>query len=131
LGGGSGRFGHDEYAHFYWAQAVYTLGEDGYAKLFPGTKPADCLTWSGYRKANFPNLIKSQNEDGTWTGNSPWARFGAVYTTSIHLAILEVGKGVPPIIQRLERTKPRITRIAIDRGFDFLERSAFLFVSFV
>src|SRR5436190_4148630 len=34
LGRGA-RGGHDEYTHYYYAQAMYTLGEDGYAKLFP------------------------------------------------------------------------------------------------
>ena len=32
---GGGRFGHDEYTHYYYAQAIYILGEDGYGKLFP------------------------------------------------------------------------------------------------
>src|SRR5207237_779688 len=47
----SGRdsFGHWEYTHYYYAQAVYTLGETGYAKMFPDAKAADQLTWSKYR----------------------------------------------------------------------------------
>jgi hypothetical protein len=101
LGGGAGvRFGHDEYAHYYMAQTVYILGDDGYAKLFPGTPANECLTWSGYKKQNFDNVIKGQNEDGSWTGNSPWARFGAVYTTSMYLSILQLDKAVLPIYQR-------------------------------
>jgi hypothetical protein len=98
LGGGSGRFGHDEYAHFYFAQAAYTLGDDGWAKLFSGAK--DGLTWTRYKETNFKNMVAAQNEDGTWTGNSPWARFGAVYTTAIYLCILQLDKGVLPIFQR-------------------------------
>jgi hypothetical protein len=100
LGAGSGRFGHDEYAHFYFSQAVYTLGDEGYAKLFPGTVAKDCLTWTKYKETNFKNMVAAQNEDGTWTGNSPWARFGAVYTTAIYLCILQLDKGVLPIFQR-------------------------------
>ena len=34
----SGRFGHDEYTHYYFAQAMYVLGDDGWEKLFPGEK---------------------------------------------------------------------------------------------
>jgi len=98
LGGGSGRFGHDEYAHFYFSQAAYTLGDEGWAKLFPGAR--DGLTWTRYKEANFKNMVAAQNEDGTWTGNSPWARFGAVYTTAIYLCILQLDKGVLPIYQR-------------------------------
>jgi hypothetical protein len=100
LGGGSGRFGHDEYAHFYFSQAAYTLGEESYVKLFPGTAPKDCLTWSKYKETNFKNMVAAQNADGSWTGNSPWARFGAVYTTSIYLCILQLDKSVLPIFQR-------------------------------
>jgi hypothetical protein len=100
LTGGGARLGHDEYAHYYYAQAVYILGDDTYAKLFPGTPAQECLTWSGYKRQNFDNIVKAQNEDGTWTGNSPWARFGAVYTTAMYLAILQLDKGVLPIYQR-------------------------------
>ena len=32
------RIGHDEYTHYYYAQAIYILGDDGYAKLFPDSK---------------------------------------------------------------------------------------------
>ncbi len=100
LGGGTGRFGHDEYAHYYWAQAVYILGDETWGKLFPDTPKDSWLTWSGYKKQNFDGMIRSQNEDGSWTGNSPWARFGAVYTTSMYLSILQLDKGVLPIYQR-------------------------------
>ncbi|MBL8796194.1 MAG: hypothetical protein JNM56_20000, partial [Planctomycetia bacterium] len=84
----------------YMAQTVYILGDDGYAKLFPDSPANDRLTWTGYKKQNFDNIIKGQNEDGSWTGNSPWARFGAVYTTSMYLAILQLDKAVLPIYQR-------------------------------
>ena len=32
--GGFNRFGHDEYTHYYYAQANYILGDDGWEKLF-------------------------------------------------------------------------------------------------
>lgn len=99
-GGGGVRMGHDEYAHYYFSQACYTLNEEGYAKLFPNSKPEDRLTWKNYRKDNFDFMLKNQNADGSWTGNSPWARFGAVYTTAMYLAILQLDKNVLPIYQR-------------------------------
>ena len=39
LGGGGVRIGHDEYTHYYYAQAVYILGDDGWEKLFGPTPP--------------------------------------------------------------------------------------------
>src|SRR5437764_859003 len=39
------RFGHDEYTHYYYAQALYMLGDDGYGKLFPESKATDRLGW--------------------------------------------------------------------------------------
>src|SRR5262245_2437621 len=43
---GGGRFGHDEYTHYYYAQSLYLLGDTGYAKLFPESREPDRLTWS-------------------------------------------------------------------------------------
>src|SRR5207244_3580384 len=54
---GGGRFGHDEYTHYYYSQAIYILGETGHAKLFPESRLEDRLTWSKYRKATFENLL--------------------------------------------------------------------------
>src|SRR5262249_43107932 len=36
-----GRWGHDEYTHYYYAQALYCLGDRGYKKLMGETKEAD------------------------------------------------------------------------------------------
>src|SRR5712691_11333609 len=46
---GSDSFGHWEYTHYYYAQALYVLGDDGYAKMFPDSRPGERLTWSKYR----------------------------------------------------------------------------------
>src|SRR4051812_18999187 len=43
---GRGRVGHDEYLHYYYAQAMYSLGETGYARLFPKASKGTALTWS-------------------------------------------------------------------------------------
>ena len=49
----------------YLAQAIYSLGDDGYAKLFPESKQADRLTWSKYRQVIFDYLASRQAADGS------------------------------------------------------------------
>jgi hypothetical protein len=93
---GSDQFGHSEYTHYYYAQVIYMLGEDGYEKMFPESAPADRLTWSRYKKAFFDYLARSQQKDGNWVGTP----IGPVYTTSCYLAILQLDKGALPIYQR-------------------------------
>ncbi|HWG44611.1 MAG TPA: prenyltransferase/squalene oxidase repeat-containing protein [Gemmataceae bacterium] len=98
LGGGLGgaRFGHDEYTHYYYAQAVYMLGEDGYVKLFPKSEAKDRLTWSGYKKTNFENIIRSQAGDGSWSGG----HVGPAFITPVYLTILQLDNAALPIYQR-------------------------------
>src|SRR5262245_38038688 len=93
---GGGRFGHDEYTHYYYAQAIYILGEEGYAKLFPDSDAKDRLTWSGYRKTTFEYLKKTQSADGSWTGG----HVGPVFITAVHLTILQLDNAVLPLYQR-------------------------------
>lgn len=95
LGGGN-RFGHDEYTHYYYAQAMYVLGDDGWAKLFPESKEADRLSWTKYKKAVFDNLKNTQSSDGSWSGG----HVGPVFITSVYLTILQLDKGTLPIYQR-------------------------------
>jgi hypothetical protein len=95
-GGGGRRFGHDEYTYYYYAQSVYFLGENRYAKLFPEAKEADRVTWSKYRKQMFDQIIKSQTADGSW--NSGY--IGPIFATSVYLTILQLDKGTLPIYQR-------------------------------
>lgn len=96
----SGRMGHDEYAHYYYAQVLYGLGDDGYAKLFPDSKPLDRLTWTKYRKQMHDALIRAQGDDGSWSGNGRWGSVGPVYSTSIALTILQLDNATLPIYQR-------------------------------
>jgi len=92
---GDARFGqHDEYTQYYFAQAIYKLGEDGWAKLFGTDK--DALKWSTYRAATFPKLKAQQTQDGSWTGG----QVGPAFITPIHLAILQLDNAVLPIYQR-------------------------------
>jgi hypothetical protein len=90
------RFGHDEYTHYYLAQAIYLLGEDGYAKLFPDSRESERLTWSAYRKTTFENLLRTQQSDGSWTGG----HVGPVFITAIHLSIMQLDNAVLPLYQR-------------------------------
>jgi hypothetical protein len=98
LGGGLGgaRFGHDEYTHYYYSQAVYMLGEDGYVKLFPDSKESERLTWSSYKKSNFENIIRSQSSDGSWSGGM----VGPAFITPVYLTILQLDNAALPIYQR-------------------------------
>jgi hypothetical protein len=92
----NGRFGHDEYTHYYYAQSLYFLGDTGFGKLLPQTKDSERLTWSKYKKMTFQQLVSSQNADGSWnTGN-----IGPVYTTAINLTILQLDGAVLPIYQK-------------------------------
>jgi hypothetical protein len=93
---GDGRTGHhDEYTYYYFAQAIYQLGDDGWAKLFPDSK-SDGLKWSTFRKSSFDSLVKSQSSDGSWTGG----QVGPVFITAVHLCILQLDKAALPIYQR-------------------------------
>jgi hypothetical protein len=93
---GGARMGHDEYTHYYYAQAIYMLGEDGYARLFPNSKGSERLTWSGYKKENFPGMISSQSSDGSWSGGM----VGANFITPVYLTILQLDNAALPIYQR-------------------------------
>jgi hypothetical protein len=93
----SGRdsFGHWEYTHYYYAQALYTLGDKKYAELFPDSKPSERLTWSYYRDVIFQYLKDRQGADGGWHQG----HIGSVFTTACHLAILQLDNGTLPIYQ--------------------------------
>jgi hypothetical protein len=95
-GGGFNRFGHDEYTHYYYAQALYILGDEGWNKLFPGAKESDKLSWAKYKKATFENLLRTQGADGSWNGG----HVGPVFITAVHLTILQLDKATLPIYQR-------------------------------
>jgi hypothetical protein len=93
------RIGHDEYTHYYYAQSLYILGDDGWEKLF-GTKPGDQgLTWTAYKNNMFEHLRTSQAGDGSWASGGGFS-VGTVYSTAVYLTILQLDKGVLPIYQR-------------------------------
>src|SRR5207248_275011 len=94
----SGRdsFGHWEYTHYYYAQVIYVLGEDGYAKMFPESRESDRLTWSKYRDVIFDYIASRQSGDGSWTQGY----IGTLFTSACHLTILQLDNGTLPIYQR-------------------------------
>jgi len=94
--GGANRFGHDEYTHYYYAQAMYVLGDAGWAKLFPGSKESEQLGWTKYKKAVFDNLKNTQGTDGSWNGG----HVGPVFITGVYLTVLQLDKSTLPIYQR-------------------------------
>jgi hypothetical protein len=98
---GDRRMGHDEYTHYFYAQAVYVLGDDRWGKMFPDSPKRDWVTWTNYRKALFDALKSNQSEDGSW-GATNWTAqsIGSMYATAVYLAILQLDKAVLPIYQR-------------------------------
>jgi len=91
-----GRFGHDEYTHYYYSQALYVLGEEGYGKMFPESSADERLTWSKYRKQMFDHLVRTQAPDGSWTGSY----VGQIFATTVYLTVLQLDNGTLPIYQR-------------------------------
>ncbi|MGL5094017.1 MAG: prenyltransferase/squalene oxidase repeat-containing protein [Planctomycetia bacterium] len=74
-------FGHWHYAHYYYAQTMYTRG---------GPK------WDEYRRRVYKLLMDQQTADGGWDGSY----VGVVYTTALNLTILQLDGGCLPIYQR-------------------------------
>jgi hypothetical protein len=101
LGGPQGgiRIGHDEYTHYYYAQSVYILGDDGWERMYGATPAADRVSWSKYREALFDQLTRTQNQDGSWTAGGGFS-VGPVYSTSMYLTIMQLDKGTLPIYQK-------------------------------
>jgi hypothetical protein len=97
--GGGGRIGHDEYTHYYYAQSLYILGDDGWEKLFPGTPKNERVTWSAYRTALFDQLQKSQHADGSWPSGGGLS-VGPVYSTAIYCTIMQLDRGTLPIYMK-------------------------------
>lgn len=98
-GFGGVRLGHDEYTHYYYAQAVYILGDDGWEKLFGQTPKDQQVTWSAYKQSMFDHLQRTQNGDGSWPSGGGFS-VGAVYSTAIYTTIMQLDRATLPIYQR-------------------------------
>lgn len=93
--GKGGKSFQGEYLNAYHAQVSYTLGQDGYARLFPDARPEQRLTWLDYRKSAVDHLARTQNSDGGW--DHP---LGSAYATAVYLSILQLDRGAVPVYQR-------------------------------
>ena len=91
-----GRLSHDEYQSYYFAQAIYVLGDDRFAAMFPKEAAGNRLTWSGYRETMFEHLKTQQGADGSWQSGY----IGPVFSTCVNLTILQLDKGLVPIYHR-------------------------------
>ncbi len=76
-----GVWGHYFYAHLYMAQVMYLAGDKEWDAYFPKLRD---------------HLIATQNDDGSWDGDS----VGRVYGTAIALIILQLPDAYLPIMQR-------------------------------
>ena len=97
---GHGRLAHDEYQNYYFSQCMYILGDDGYAKMFPGEK--DPMKWSDFRKTMYDEVIKRNMTKDEAKKEGYWGQggVGTVFTTAINLTILQLENGTLPIYQR-------------------------------
>jgi hypothetical protein len=82
----------DEFYGVCHARVVFTLGDAGYAKLFPESQPEDLLTWSALRKKLFNRLIEQQEVDGSWR-----QRVDPVCATAVRLMILQLETAAGPV----------------------------------
>jgi RNA polymerase sigma factor (sigma-70 family) len=81
----------DDVNLFSFALAAYALGDDGYAKLLPESKPGERIAWGEFRKKAFDYLLKTQNADGSWANGADKVR-----ATALYLAVLQLDYGVLP-----------------------------------
>jgi len=97
---GKGRAAHEEYMMYYYAQAMYALGDDRYAMLFPGEPKETHLTWTKFKEALFPTILESQDKStGVWNGGGAW-NLGSTLASAMNLCILQLDGGILPIYQR-------------------------------
>jgi hypothetical protein len=94
---GKGRQSHDEYQTYYFAQAIYALGDDKYGAMFPNEPKDSWLTWSKFKDATFQSILDNQDKtSGGWSQGY----IGPVFTTSVNLTVLQLEKGILPFYQR-------------------------------
>jgi hypothetical protein len=86
-------WGLGDYERFYGTLAVYTLGDEGYGKLFPGPAMSDRLIWTNFRNKLFAELVAEQGSDGSWSGTT----LGPVFATAINLILLQLDNEAIPV----------------------------------
>jgi hypothetical protein len=93
---GSDRLAHP-FTHYFFARVAYTLGDRGYAKLFPKSAERERVTWERYKAGVFKDLVSHQAADGSWRDS---AGAGPVYATACYLAVLQTESSALPLPQR-------------------------------
>jgi len=92
-------FGFWELSHFYLAQAIYKLGEDGHGKMRPDltdNAPASLIKWSAYRDALFEVIVRRQTDDGSFSAG----QIGPLFSTALCLVILQLDNEQLPCCRR-------------------------------
>ena len=88
----------DPWLHYYYAQTRYRLDENVFARVFLNAAPAECLTWSSYRRQQFDRLQKTQKADGSWPGVD--RRHGPIFTMALNLSIMQLDTGLFSLMPR-------------------------------
>ncbi len=92
-----GRQAHDEYQTYYFAQAMYALGDAKYGEMFPDSPKESRLTWSKFKDVHFQPILDNQDKtSGGWSQGY----IGPIFVTSVNLTILQLEKGILPFYQR-------------------------------
>ncbi len=94
---GKGRQSHDEYQTYYFAQAMYAIGDEKYGEMFPKEAKDTWLTWTRFKEGTFQGILDNQDKtSGAWSGGY----IGPAFATSVNLCILQLEKGILPIYQK-------------------------------
>ena len=117
-----GRQSHDEYQTYYFAQAMYALGNDKFSEMFkdePWFKndaKDKWLTWNRFKDNYFQQILENQDKtSGGWSQGY----IGPVFTTSVNLTILQLEKGCPADLSRSNRAGLAGRRGCIDPACRF------------
>jgi hypothetical protein len=87
------KFGRDELAHCWYAQALYQLMLDNH--------PQGLVSWNDYRTTMFDHLRSSQTKDGSWPAppEAEGISVGPIYSTAAWCAVLQFDKKRHPLTQ--------------------------------
>jgi hypothetical protein len=76
---------------YYYADLAQRLGDHGYEKLLPDSKPPERITWTNFRTKAFERFRKTQESDGSWGEGKD-----KVLATALYLAIMQLDSRVVP-----------------------------------
>jgi hypothetical protein len=87
------RFGRDEWAHYYYAQALYFAARK--SSDYPGMI-VTAKRWNDYRDGLFERLQARQAMDGSWPAGDGLS-VGSVYSTAVWCTILQLDMNRHPL----------------------------------